>query len=159
MSRESSQRNWRQPCSPTISPIHPENWQRRNRFGPCSTSCLPSTTQLAYACLQVNCVILLVHMNSLLVLIHDDNRCIVHLTGSKLGHMWLHTEEPYGKQSIELLCICNSYVCLCRSAVRHCCLQNHPLLDGVAVQVPWLISSSSLHPTSFLPHDYTCVPL
>ena len=35
---------------------------------------------------------------------------------------------------------------------------NHPLYDGVAA--PWLISSSSsLHPTPFLPRDHACVPL
>ena len=40
---------------------------------------------------------------------------------------------------------------------------NHPLIDDVAAIVPWLISSSSLHPTPFLPklgfdhtlHDYS----
>ena len=31
--------------------------------------------------------------------------------------------DPRGKRGIELPCICNSYVCLCRSASRRCFLQ------------------------------------
>ena len=34
-----------------------------------------------------------------------------------LRHTW-HAGEPRGKQGIELLCICNCCVCLCRSASR-----------------------------------------
>ena len=113
----------------------------------------------------------------------------------------MHAGEPRGKWGIELFCICNSYVCQCRSASCHCCLQesssaqqchcwmhqrweadqsrydwgcayvsqplvaasgNHPLVDGVAALVPWLISSSSLNPTSFLHRDhalYSCISM
>ena len=35
--------------------------------------------------------------------------------------------------------------------------RNHPLLNGVAAYVPWLISSSSMHQTPFLPCDHTLV--
>ena len=37
---------------------------------------------------------------------------------------YMHTGEPRRKRDIELLCICtDSYMCLHRSASRHCCLQ------------------------------------
>ena len=46
-----------------------------------------------------------------------------------LGHTWMHEGEPHRKRGIELVCICNSYVCPAScccclqesSSVRHCC--------------------------------------
>lgn len=43
-----------------------------------------------------------------------------------LGHMWKQTREPHFQRGIELLYICNSYMCLHLSASRHCCLQKSP---------------------------------
>ena len=37
--------------------------------------------------------------------------------------------------------------------------RNHPLLDTVTALLPWLISSSSLHPTPFLLCDHACTLL
>ena len=37
-----------------------------------------------------------------------------------LGCTWMHEREPHGKRGIELVCICNSYVC---PASCCCCLQ------------------------------------
>ena len=45
----------------------------------------------------------------------------------------MHDGEPHGKQGIELVCICNSYVCVyVGQPLVVAASRNHPLFDNVA---------------------------